>query len=357
MGMMSVTASMVPVPPRGTMVPAQISVPPGHPTPYLPPPCDPYADAQQCHTALKANPLKIDGRTLINVICNRSINQLDVISAVYFQQFNHHLRHGIRDNTKTQLHLRKLLKRRWRNSHELKARALYKAVHNKGVIAVNDGRLVDVVAFTPNGEMPMLKAFVLQVTGQDIVGLVNRHTTDLGKFKDCMDILLQGMRNENALINQAQLQSDLQNIYVASDARSIGHDTSAFMNVLCRNAPWYNQSLNAAYAAKHKHDIVHAIGKTSMTSNTKALLEGLCKNPYEYYADRLYHAMKGSLGTIGCDDRTVVYIVSYLERMELQAVATIVKLRHPSHDLYSMFKSSLSGDYLHAVLALCGQPF
>jgi len=339
------------LPPRGTMVTAVVVVVPGHPAPFQYPPCDPYGDAQAIRAALKGNPLHTDGRTLINILCNRSLNQLEVISAVYQNLFGHALKHGIKHETMG--NFRKILCRRFRPPLEIKARALYKAVHNKGVVAVNDGRLIDICAFTPNCEWPALKAITRQATGQDFANLVNRHTTNIGDFKTGLDILIQGARDENPIVNTVTVAQDVTLLFRASDARKIGHDTESFISVLCRHAPWYNVGVNTAYQAQFKHDVRHAVDKTSMTSNTKHLLRALCLTPYEYFADRLYFAMKGA----GTDDFTMIYFLTYLERNELQQIAAILKQRHPSHDMYKMIKSDLSGDYQHAALALFGQPF
>jgi len=345
------TVTQIALPPRGTMVTAIVTVVPGHPAPYQYPPCDPWADAQQVRAALKGNPLHTDGRTLINVICNRSLNQLQVISAVYQNLFGHSLKHGIKNETMG--NFRKLLSRRFRPPLEIKARALYKAVHDKGVAAVNDGRLIDVCAFTPNCEWPALKAITQQATGQPLAHLINHHTTNICEMKKALEILLQGIRDENPVVNPLTVSQDVTLLFQASDARKIGHDTESFIAVLCRHAPWYNVAINTSYNSQFKHDVRHAIDKTSMTSNVKHLLRGLCLNPYEYYADRFYYAMKGA----GTDDFTMIYLMTFLERSELQTIADILKLRHPSHDMYKMIKSDLSGDYQHAALALFGQPF
>jgi len=333
------------------MVQAMINVIPGHPAPFQYPPCDPYADAQQLRLALKGNPLHTDGRTLINVICNRSMNQLQIIDVVYASLFGHSLKHGLKHETMG--NFRKLLTRRFRPPIEIKAHALYKAVHDKGIAAVNDGRLSDICGFTPNCEWPALLVITRQATGRDFAQLVNQHTTNLGDFKLALDILIQGIRDETPPVNPQMIASDVTTIFAASDGLKIGHDTPSFIRILCRHAPWYNVALNLAYEAQFKHDIRAAIDKTSMTHNVKHLLKGLCLNPYEYYADRIYYAMKGA----GTDDFTLIYLLTYLERNELQQIAGILHQRHPSHDMFKMFKSDLSGDYQHAALALCGQPF
>jgi len=333
------------------MVKAQVTVIPGHPDPFLYPDCDPYTDAQQLRSALKGNPLHTDGRTLINIICNRSLNQLEVIDAVYVSLFGHSVKHGIKHETMG--NFKKLLSRRFHPPLEIKARTLYKAVHNKGVLAVDDGRLIDICAFTPNCQWPALRQIVQQATGEQFAQLVNHHTTNLGDFKIGLDVLIQGVRDETPSVNAAQVAGDVTLLFSASDARKIGHDTIPFVNVLCKHAPWYNVAVNAAYAGQFKHDLRQAIDKTSMTSNTKKLLKGLCLLPYEYYADRLYHAFKGA----GTDDYTVIYFASFLERNELIAVSKILHQRHPNHDMFKMIKSDLSGDYQHCVLALFGQPF
>jgi len=353
-GAIGVTAGVaIAIPPRGTMVPAPAPiVVPGQTALFQYPPCDPYQDSMVIHAALKGNPLHTDGRSLINIICNRHPAQLQVIALVYAQQFGHNVKQAIKHNTKTQFSFQKLLIRRFRPRLEQKARAIHKAVHNKGVSRVNDGRLIDTCAFTPNAEWPVLKNIIRQETGHDIAALVNTHTTNTGDFKLGLDILIAGARDESPVVNATAVPQDVQMLYLASDGR-VGHDTHTFIRVLCPHAPWYNAALNLAYGKTHKHDLIRAIDKTSMLPNMKHLLTAVCTAPYDYFADRLYYALKST----PTDDHTIVYIMSYLDRAEIQVISGLVHQRHGSHDLYTMFQKCLSGNEQHACLALCGQTF
>jgi annexin A7/11 len=281
-----------------------------------------------------------DEKTLIRIICNRSREQLTAIAGAFaLQQKGKDLKHEIKKETSG--NFRKILLKRFNPQTTQKAKALKKAMAGVGT---NEDRLIDCIAFASNAEIPVLKKQFQMAAGKDLIAQVGSETS--GHFKQALIDLLDGNRNEGA-IDPAQLASDVQRLYKAGEGR-LGTDEKEFIKVLCNHAPWYNVALDVEYKKQRGHSLHKAIEK-EFSGDIKKLLTALTQAPYDYWADRFYYALKGA----GTDDRTVVFITTYLERNELQHVANIVKQRH-SKDLISMIKGDLSGDYEKAVLALFG---
>jgi len=311
------------------------------PPPFVYPACDPNADAQMLRMAMRG--VGTDERLLISVVCNRSREQLGHIAIAYQAAYGRHLKSDIK--SETSFNFTKLLTRRFDPPIVVKAKALHAAMKGLGT---TDGRLIDCLAFTPNCEIPALRAIYQQRSGRDLVSKIASETS--GNFRNALVDLSDGNRDENPIVNPAQIATDVRSLYKAGEGR-LGTDEKVFIKILCNHAPWYNQALNVAYGQTHKHDLRRAIEK-EFSFNLKDCLLALCKLPYEHWADRLYHSMKGA----GTDDRTLVFIFSYLERHELQYVGALIRQRH-SKELVSMLRGDISGHYLHATLALLGVPF
>jgi hypothetical protein len=302
------------------------------------PPCDPNADADTLRAAMKG--AGTDEKTLIRIICNRSREQLAQIAAAFSARHHgHQLRADIRSEVSG--NFKELLDRRFDPPHVNKARALHDAMAGAGT---NDHRLIDCFAYAPNAEIPLIRAAYQQLSGKDLIQKVRDETSF--NFKEALVDLLGGNRDEGPL-NPAQVAQDVQNLYKAGEGK-VGTDEKVFIRTLCNHAPWHNVAVNQQYGATHKHDLYKAIDK-EFSGSIKVLLQALVTGPYEYWADRLYHSMKGA----GTDDKTLTFILTLLDRHELMQVAALMKARHGA-DLRSMLKGDLSGDYLQAAMALCG---
>jgi len=278
-------------------------------------------------------------KALVNVICHRSREQLAQIAASFQQQHGKNLIKDIKSETSG--NFKKLLVKRFDQPTVLKAKGLKAAMKGAGT---NEGRLIDCLAFTPNAEMPVIKQIFAQKTGKDLIHKLSTETS--GEFQKALIDLTGGDRDESA-VNPAQIAADVQKLYKAGEGR-VGTDEKTFIKTLCNHAPWYNVALNQAYGQAHKHELIKAIDK-EFSFNVKNLLIALCQDPYVYWSDRLYHSMKGA----GTDDKTLVFVLTLLERHELFHVNNIMKQRH-GKDLFGMIKGDLSGHYQTAALALTG---
>jgi hypothetical protein len=305
------------------------------PFPY--PPCDPAADAHALRQAMKG--AGTDEKTLRHIICNRSRDQLQQIAAAFKANHGHDLRSEIKKETSG--NFRKLLVKRFDPAIVVKAKALHHAMKGAGT---NEARLVDCLAFTPNSEIQPIKNIFHQKSGHDLKHKLSSETS--GDFKKAILDLADGGRDESQ-INPAQIAEDVRTLYKAGEGR-VGTDESKFIKILCNHAPWYNVALNQAYGQQHKHNLYDSVSK-EFSGAIKILLQALVTSPYDHWADRIYHSLKGA----GTDDKTLVFCLTYLERHELQQCAGIIKARHHK-DLKDLIKGDLSGDYKEAALTLCG---
>jgi len=307
------------------------------PPPFNYAPCNPIEDAPALRAALKGS--DTDHLELIRIVCNRSREQLVQVAASYQSMFDKKLHDVFK--TETDGKLRKVLLRRFQPPILLKVKVMNTIMQAGGA---NNERLIDCLVFASNSEIPHLKQIYNRLTGKDLVTSISSETS--GQFKDALRDILEGNRDEGT-VNMKAISEDVERLYKAGEGK-IGTDEKAFIKVLCNHAPWYNMTLNVEYAKAYKQDLRKAIEK-EFSGDLQKLLVALTKSPYEYWADRLVSAMKPG----AVDDKSIVFITTFLDRHELQHVGKVIRDKHQK-EFKQMIKEELSGDYMKAVLELCG---
>jgi len=291
----------------------------------------PDEDAKALRDAMKG--VGTDEKVLIKIITNRSRQQLQAITAAFKAKYGKDLKKEIKSEISG--NFKKVIVYRFQNQFDLKRKGIMKAVKGAGT---NERRLIDCLAFTPNAELAALKSVQKD--------LVDKVVSDLsGHFKDAIKDLLGADRNENPNINPAEIAQDVKILYNAGE-KKIGTDEKSFIKILTNKAPWYNQALNQAYKAEHKHTLEVAIGR-EMSGSLKDLLIALITAPFDYWADTLYHSMAGA----GTNDKELRWIFGFLEKNELKVVEQIFNKRYPK-SLKDMIKGDTSGDFEKVLLAL-----
>jgi DNA polymerase III delta subunit len=292
---------------------------------------NPDDDARDLRDAMKG--VGTDEKVLIKILTNRSRQQLQAVQAAFKAKFGKDLKTEIKKETSG--NFRKVLIYRLKpNQFEMKKSGLLKAVKGAGT---NERRLIDILAYTPNAEMALIK--------NDRV-LVDKVVKDVsGHFKDAVKDLLGADRNENPQINPAEIAEDVRVLYKAGE-KKIGTDEKAFIKILTNKAPWYNQALNQAYKQAHSHTLEHSIEK-EFSGWLKELLVALVTPPYEYYTETLYKAMHGA----GTNDDVLTWYFGYLEKNELKLIEMLFNKKYPK-SLKDMIKADTTGHYEKVLLAM-----
>jgi len=291
----------------------------------------PDEDARNLRDAMKG--MGTDEKTLIKIICNRSRQQLQAVQASFKAKYGKDLSKELKKETSGNF-LKVLLYRLKASQFDLKKKGLLKAVKGAGT---NERRLIDILAFTPNAEMALIKGD--RVLADKIIKDVSGH------FKDAIKDLLGADRSENPQINPAELAEDAKVLYNAGEKR-LGTDEKTFIKILTNKAPWYNQALNQAYKQARNHSLETAINK-EFSGWLKELLIALITPPYEYYAENLYNAMHGA----GTNDDVLTWYFGYLEKNELKFVEQIFNKKFPK-SLKDMVKADCTGNYEKVLLEM-----
>ncbi|XP_052059323.1 annexin A4-like isoform X3 [Mytilus californianus] len=172
-----------------------------------------------------------------------------------------------------------------------------------------------------------------------------------GHFKRLMVSMASGGRMENQTVDPTKAQQDAQRLLQAGE-KKLGTDESTFNAIMASQS--YEQ-LRAVFDAYHKmagKDIEQSI-KSEMSGNLEIgmlAIVRVVKNRPAYFAQKLYHSMKG----LGTDDRTLIRIV--VTRAEVD----MVQIKQEFQRLYgksldTFIREDTSGDYKKVLMALVAQ--
>jgi len=287
---------------------------------------DPNVDAQVLKSAFRG--LGTDNKTVIDIIGNRSKEQLAAIAQAYASRYNHTLEHDIK--SETSFNFCRLLVSLLNTRTNLRRELLRYATKGAGTA---ERYLIDVLSPASNQEI----LDIYRVDPQAIDMVLNDVT--FGNFAKCIRVLVKAQREENVPINDTEAQRIAEVLYKAGEGR-LGTDDSTFVDIFTSRSAAFLQRVNFFYQQKHKRHTLQVAIKKETSGHYKSILMALSKPRYEFYADRLYKAMHG----LGTDDHALIYIFSVLTKAELRQVADIFQ-RKRSRSLESMIKGDTSGNY------------
>lgn len=287
---------------------------------------DPVMDASRLKSAFRG--LGTDNKTVIEIIGNRSKEQLHAIAQAYHSKYGHSLEHDLK--SETSFNFQNLLVGLLNHRTNLRRELLRYATKGAGTA---ERYLIDVLAPASNGEI--LDIYRVDPKAIDMV----LDDVTFGNFAKMIRILVKGQREENPIINDAEAASIADILYKAGEGR-LGTDDSVFVDVFTRRSSAFLQRVNQFYQQKKKKHSLQVAIKKETSGHYKSLLMALSKPRYEFYADRLYKAMHG----LGTDDRALIYIFSLLTKAELKQVAQIFQ-RKRGRSLESMIRGDTSGNY------------
>lgn len=154
-----------------------------------------------------------------------------------------------------------------------------------------------------------------------------------------------------AVIDRALAQQDAQALFQAGE-KKLGTDESAFLQVLAVRHHFQLRATFEEYVKISGRDILNSISR-EMSGDLKEGFKAVvmsAKNRPEYFADKLYSALKGA----GTQDSTLIRIVVSRSENDLQDIKEVFLNKHQK-TLAKMVSSDTSGDYKRLLLALIGQ--
>jgi len=225
------------------------------------------------------------------------------------------------------------------------ATCLRKAMKGVGTA---DHVLIEILCTRTNAEIQNIKAAYTELFHRDLEKDVHSETS--GHFRRVLVSAVQASRPETG-VDQAAAKADAQKLYEAGEGHW-GTDESQFNVIFMTRSYAQLRAIFHEYEDIKKKGILHAI-ESEMGGDLKKAFLALAESALDrpgYFAERLYHSMKG-VGT--ADDDLIRLVVT---RCEVDMVEIKERfLAKFGKTLAHTIEGDCSGHYKHALLNLIGE--
>uniref|UniRef100_K7GGQ3 Annexin n=1 Tax=Pelodiscus sinensis TaxID=13735 RepID=K7GGQ3_PELSI len=299
-------------------------------------------DAEILRKAMKG--FGTDEQAIINVVANRSNDQRQKIKAAFKTMYGKDL---IKD-LKSELsgNMEELILALFMPPTYYDAWSLRHAMKGAGT---QERVLIEILCTRTNQEIQNIVRTYKTEFGRDIEQDIRADTS--GHFERLLVSMCQGNRDENPSVNYQKAQEDAQRLYQAGEGK-LGTDESCFNMILAtRSFPQLKATVEA-YSQIANRDLLSSIGREfsgNVEDGLKTIVQCALNRP-AFFADRIYHSMKGA----GTDDSTLVRIVVTRSEIDLVQIKQLFTQMYQK-TLATMISSDTSGDYRNLLLAIVGQ--
>ena len=173
----------------------------------------------------------------------------------------------------------------------------------KGV-GTDEDAMIEILCSRTNKQIQEINATYKRVYGRKLEDDIISDTS--GHFKRLMVSMACAGRMENQAVDPAKAQQDAQRLLQAGE-KKLGTDESTFNSIMASQSYEQLRAVFDAYQKMAGKDIESSV-KSEMSGNLEIGMLAIVrcvKNRPAYFAQKLYHSMKG----MGTDDRTLIRII------------------------------------------------
>ncbi|XP_074649159.1 uncharacterized protein LOC141904469 [Tubulanus polymorphus] len=215
--------------------------------------------------------------------------------------------------------------------------------------STNEEDLIEILCARTNEEIREIKECYKHEFVRDLEKDIISETN--GRFTGLLVSCCQATRDESTTTDLALAKREAQHLYVAGEKKFATDGSTFFLIMATRN---YNQ-LKATFDEYVKiscRDILNSVDReiadVDLRKGLKALIMS-ARNRQQYFADKLYKAMKGA----GTDDSTLIRIIVSRSEIDLKNIGDEF-LQKYHKTLRKMIEGDASGDYKRILLAIVG---
>jgi len=299
------------------------------------------ADAVALNTALKK--FFTDATSVWDIMCKRTHLQLQDIAVEYKNKFGKSLMDDCKENTSG--HFEALLIGLNMTPCEFDAYRINKATKGLGT---NEDEIIEIVAHREPKDVVQINEIHQRDYGKNAMEAIQSEVSgELGHILSLLVNPTNERKEPPADKYEAQLEADTRDLFAASQDKLVGHEILPFINVLGNHNRIYLARLYAHYANKHGKTVDGIISSWTLQGAAVRTLLAIMTPPEEYYADLLYHSMKG---LVTSDDQLIRIIVEQRER-NLPKIAEFF-LHKYKKSLHQWVVEDTMGKYGHALAVL-----
>ncbi|KFV61318.1 Annexin A6, partial [Dryobates pubescens] len=215
-------------------------------------------------------------------------------------------------------------------------------------IGTDEKCLIEILASRTNQEIHDLVAAYKDAYERDLEADIVGDTS--GHFKKMLVVLLQGSREEDDVVSEDLVEQDAKDLLEAGELKW-GTDEAQFIYILGRRSKQHLRLVFDEYLKISGKPIERSI-RGELSGDFEKLMLAVVKcirSTAEYFADRLYKAMKG----LGTRDNTLIRIMVSRSEIDMLDIREVFRTKYDK-SLYNMIKEDTSGEYKKALLKLCG---
>ncbi|XP_075572052.1 annexin A6 isoform X2 [Pelecanus crispus] len=215
-------------------------------------------------------------------------------------------------------------------------------------IGTDEKCLIEILASRTNQEIHDLAAAYKDAYNRDLEADVVGDTS--GHFKKMLVVLLQGTRDEDDVVSEDLVEQDARDLMEAGELKW-GTDEAQFIYILGRRSKQHLRLVFDEYLKISGKPIERSI-RAELSGDFEKLMLAVVKcirSTSEYFAERLYKAMKG----LGTRDNTLIRIMVSRSEIDMLDIREIFRTKYEK-SLHNMIKEDTSGEYKEALLKLCG---
>jgi hypothetical protein len=282
-----------------------------------------------------------DEKAIIDVLTARSNQQRQAIKSRFKTMYGKDLIQDIKSEVSG--HFEMLCVAMLKTPAEYDAEELREAMQG---IGTDERALIEILCTRTNREIHDIRSTYKTMYGRDMEKDLMGETS--GHFRRLLVSMAQGNRVETPGADMNKAKQDAQELYQAGE-KKIGTDESKFNSILCSQSYEQLRLCFQEYKNLSKKGLDQVI-RSEMSGdleNGMLAIYFAVENKHHFFADRLYHAMKGA----GTKDRTLVRII--VSRCEVDMVQIKADFQRSfGQTLESFIQGDTSGDYQRALLAL-----
>ncbi|NXP37349.1 ANXA6 protein, partial [Leiothrix lutea] len=215
-------------------------------------------------------------------------------------------------------------------------------------VGTDEKCLIEILASRTNREIHDLVAAYKDAYGRDLEADIVGDTS--GHFKKMLVVLLQGAREEDDVVSEDLVEQDAKDLLEAGELKW-GTDEAQFIYILGRRSRQHLRLVFDEYLKIAGKPIERSI-RGELSGDFEKLMLAVVKcirSTAEYFAERLYKAMKG----LGTRDNTLIRIMVSRSEIDMLDIREVFRTKYEK-SLYNMIKEDTSGEYKKALLKLCG---
>ncbi|XP_006014831.1 annexin A8-like protein 1 [Alligator sinensis] len=303
---------------------------------------DPAPDAQALYQAMKG--CGTNEQAIIDILTNRTNAQRQQIA----KSFKAHFGKDLIESLKSELtgKFERLIIALMYPPSKYDAKELHDAV--KG-IGTSEGVIIEILASRTKEQIKNIVNAYKEEYDSDLEEDIKSDTS--GYLEQILVCLLQGERDDPRFYVDSELAlQDAQTLYAAGE-KIQGTDEIQFITILCKRSAIHLLKVFDEYqklAGKSIEDSIKSETHGSLEDAMLAIVK-CTRNVHCYFAERLYHALKGA----GTRDGTLIRVIVSRSEIDLKLIkAEFLKIANKS--LSTTIAGDTSGDYKTALLNLCG---